>query len=151
MVGVNGREGAEKQVGNVSKDGGAARGDAVFRQKAVKAAKGMVDALGGLKALSILGEEAGVVRGLLFILHGAMARAKSSARVQDAEAALAASGIAMDAADGNGVRKRSLEFHFVPRLGMEWGYPSRVFFGKSLEKAEKKGLAIFGSAKEFGI
>jgi hypothetical protein len=50
------RERAEEPAIDVSEDGGAARGNVVFREKLVKVAEGVVDALGGLEALGIADE-----------------------------------------------------------------------------------------------
>jgi hypothetical protein len=50
------RERAEEPAIDVSEDGGAARGNVVFREKLVKVAERVVDALGGLEALGITDE-----------------------------------------------------------------------------------------------
>jgi hypothetical protein len=63
-VGVDLREGAEKEAADVGEDGGTAGRDAVLGQEFIKVLEGMVDALGGLEALEVADELEAVIGGL---------------------------------------------------------------------------------------
>jgi hypothetical protein len=97
-IGVNLREGAEKQAADVGENGGAAGRDAVLGQEFVEVLEGMVDALGGLEALEVSDELGAVIGGLLLDLFGAMLATEAGVRVGNGKTAAAAGGGAMGAA-----------------------------------------------------
>ena len=100
VVSVDGGEGAEEQAVDVGKDGGATRGNAVLGEEFVEVAEGVVDALGGLKALGAANERLIDVALFGFLPQGEMVRTETRARVQGQSAALTAVGVAVDTALG---------------------------------------------------
>jgi hypothetical protein len=66
---VDGGEGAEELVGDVSEDSGAARGDAVLREEDKELGEEVVDVVSGIELGGIGGEGGGEIGGGL-ILHG---------------------------------------------------------------------------------
>jgi len=90
-IGVDGREGAEEETGDVGEDGGAAGGDLVAGKKAIEGGEGLVDALSVLKMTGALEEDVGEVVGAVALELG-VAIAEVEGGVGDEGAALASFG-----------------------------------------------------------
>ncbi len=102
-VGVDLRQGTQKQATDVGEHGGAARRDAVLSQELVEVGEGMVDALGSLEALKFPDEMEEVIVFLLMFLCGAMLRTEAGVGVGSEETALTASRGAMGATKRGGI------------------------------------------------
>jgi hypothetical protein len=95
LIGVDLRQGAQKQAADVGKNGGTTRGDAVLGQELIKVHEGMVYALRGLEELEIPAKVGKVIGGFLFELFGAMLGTENRTWIGDGESATAAAGRAM--------------------------------------------------------
>jgi hypothetical protein len=81
-------------------------------EELIEAAKRKVDPLGGLKGMEIPSEKIEVIGFLLLFYRGEVLGTKAGVGVGSGETALTASGSAMGATKGDGIR--SLRFHFGP-------------------------------------
>jgi hypothetical protein len=144
VVGVDGREGAKLEAADVGEDGGAARGDVVVSEEDIEVAEGVVDALGGLKALVTCEEGGFEVEGVGSLELLGVGETEGSAGGYDTELATAAGGpaplAAVRVAGGDGVSRLRFgvfEFvHFFLQIGDEGYTPPRVFFVRVANKGD---------------
>ena len=152
-------ESAQHLRGHEGEDGGASGGDASLGEEDVEVAKGEVDALDGLEAAGVAGEDGGVVGPIAGLLGGGMARAEAGLGGGE-RAALASVGGEIGTTSCGVETCCWFVFHIVPRRD-EIGSgrdirltarqaPPPVFCRKSLDFPEKKGVEFFGRGKEFG-
>src|SRR6266566_614958 len=104
LLGVDGGEGAQEQIGGVGHDRGAARGDLVPGLEFIEFAEGVVDVGGGAEFLDVTDEgggEVGLVE-VLLALSGVFV-AEARVRIRDGHTTTTAAGGAMPTMERGGV------------------------------------------------
>src|SRR5439155_17724996 len=104
LLGVDGREGAEEQIGGVGHDGGTARSDHVPGLEFIEFAEGVVDVRGGAEFLDVTdegGSEVSLVE-VLLALSGVFV-AEARVRIRDGHTTTTAAGGAMPTMERGGV------------------------------------------------
>ena len=140
--GLPGGQGAEEKLADVRENGGAAGSDAIFSYESQEPGEEGVDLFAGFKAAETAGERGDV---------GGVLRAKERERMAFAEpgvgigsegAALASGGRTVLTAreDVGNAGVAGCWFHFGPRWEVRDGVPPRLFWSKSAEVKETKGI-----------
>ena len=110
-IGVDLRQGLQKQAADVGEHGGTARRDAVLGEELVEVHEGIVDALRGLEVSELRSQVLVVIGVLRLFLCGAMLRAETGMRVGSRKTALTAGGSAISTTNGDGLS--GLSFHIL--------------------------------------
>jgi hypothetical protein len=113
---LDGGEGTEKQIGGVSHDGGAPRGDLIPGLELIEVSKGMVDGDSGAEFLGVTDEGCSEVRLVeVFLAPGGVFGAEAGSGVGDGQTATAAAGSTLLKVEqnrvGTGAGARDLRIH----------------------------------------